>query len=162
MNDLNPGPDGAFQTRTPNAQLSAADFPLHKLADPNNPACVTSDSNDIVGSQGVINRTFTSTPASGASDPAADVCATIADPVFHVGATDTRRVTGRNAPSAVNAVFNLRNFWDGRADSVFNGVDPFGRRDPDAHIWKLVGGVLQPFQVSLEPASWHHRRRDQA
>src|SRR5947209_3536056 len=58
-NQLNPGPDNTFQVRGPNGQLTAADFPLHKLADANNPASVTADNNDIVGSQGVLNRQFT-------------------------------------------------------------------------------------------------------
>ena len=34
----------------------------------------------------------------------------------------------------INAVFNYRNFWDGRAQSTFNGVDPFGAGDPAAHL----------------------------
>src|SRR5437773_6308088 len=42
-------------------------------------------------------------------------------PFFH-----NRRVTGRNTPSVVNAVFNRQNFWDGRANDNFNGSDPFG------------------------------------
>ena len=34
----------------------------------------------------------------------------------------------------INAIFNFRNFWDGRANNVFNGVDPFGRRNEDARV----------------------------
>jgi cytochrome c peroxidase len=34
-------------------------------------------------------------------------------------------VTGRNAPSVINAVFNRDNFWDGRANHDFNRTDPF-------------------------------------
>ena len=33
---------------------------------------------------------------------------------------ETRRTGGRNAPSVVDAVFNFRNFWDGRAQNVCN------------------------------------------
>src|SRR4029077_15504293 len=47
---------------------------------------------------------------------------------------NTRRVTGRNTPSAVDAVFNFRNFWDGRAQNVCNGANPFGTRDKSAHL----------------------------
>jgi cytochrome c peroxidase len=47
---------------------------------------------------------------------------------------NTRRITGRNTPSVVNAVFNFRNFWDGRAQNVCNGANPFGARDKQAHL----------------------------
>jgi cytochrome c peroxidase len=33
-------------------------------------------------------------------------------------------------------VFNFRNFWDGRAQNEFNGVNPFGSRDKDAVVLK--------------------------
>jgi cytochrome c peroxidase len=38
----------------------------------------------------------------------------------------TRQVTGRNAPSVINAVFNRDNFWDGRGNHNFNGFNPLG------------------------------------
>jgi cytochrome c peroxidase len=47
---------------------------------------------------------------------------------------NTRQVTGRNTPSVVNAVFNFRNFWDGRAQNICNGTNPFGTRDKDTHL----------------------------
>ncbi|HET9283621.1 MAG TPA: cytochrome c peroxidase [Candidatus Angelobacter sp.] len=65
----------------------------------------------------------------------------VPDPVFSYPDPDdaskrinTRRTTGRNTPSAVDAVFNYRNFWDGRAQNTCNGVDPFGNRDAGAHL----------------------------
>jgi cytochrome c peroxidase len=65
----------------------------------------------------------------------------VADPVFSYPdpadaekRVNTRKVTGRNTPSAVNAVFNFRNFWDGRAQNVCNGNNPFGARDGQAHL----------------------------
>ncbi|MFD2272955.1 cytochrome c peroxidase [Undibacterium arcticum] len=27
----------------------------------------------------------------------------------------------RNTPTVINATFNFRNFWDGRANNMFNG-----------------------------------------
>ena len=48
------------------------------------------------------------------------------DPANTSQRINTRKVTGRNTPSAVNAVFNFRNFWDGRAQNVCNGNNPFG------------------------------------
>ncbi len=75
------------------------------------------------------------------------------DPTFNVGGFRTRRVTSRNAPSVINAVFNRRNFWDGRANNVFNGVSPFGPRDPDARVWVWRNGKLRPKRLSLLNAS---------
>src|SRR5205807_7773592 len=62
---------------------------------------------------------------------------------------NVRRVTPRNAPPVINAVFNARNFWDGRAQRVFNGVNPFGAGDPNSGLLQVdsanpgsVKGVL--------------------
>ena len=54
------------------------------------------------------------------------------DPIFSIGGTSVRQTTTRNSPSVINAVFNFRNFWDGRAQNDFNGVSPFGARDTAA------------------------------
>ena len=61
----------------------------------------------------------------------------VPDPVFNVRGIKTRRVEPRNAPTVINAIFNDRNFWDGRAQSDFNGVDPFGSRSTAARVhWR--------------------------
>ncbi|HEV7552219.1 MAG TPA: cytochrome c peroxidase [Candidatus Angelobacter sp.] len=80
-----------------------------------------------------------------------------ADPVFSypnpensTQRVNVRKVTGRNTPSAVNAVFNFRNFWDGRAQNVCNGANPFGARDNSLHL--LVAGTdgkLGPAHVGM-------------
>src|SRR3954447_21788115 len=134
----------------PNYQLKPADFPFHRLADvTNRNSAVLYDTNDVTSSAGAFNGTFTSAAAAGG----ADVCANPRDGVFHTGAGDTRRVEPRNTPSAINAVFNRRNFWDGRASNTFNGVDPFGAAsvagDPTARVLVAPGGtpVLQAFQL---------------
>lgn len=63
---------------------------------------------------------------------------------------NVRRVTGRNTPSAVNAVFNFRNFWDGRAQNVCNGANPFGARDNSLHLLVLgTDGKLGPAHVGM-------------
>ena len=36
----------------------------------------------------------------------------------------------------INAVFNHRNFWDLRAQNLFNGVNPFGKRDANAFLYR--------------------------
>jgi cytochrome c peroxidase len=71
-----------------------------------------------------------------------------ADPTQRI---NTRRVTGRNTPSAVDAVFNYRNFWDGRAQNVCNGANPFGTRDKKNHLLVVdpVDGKLGPTQVNM-------------
>lgn len=81
----------------------------------------------------------------------------VPDPVFSYPDPDnpgarinTRRTTGRNTPSAVNAVFNFRNFWDGRAQNICNGGNPFGARDNSAHLLAIGGdGKLAEAHVSM-------------
>jgi cytochrome c peroxidase len=131
-----------------NHWLSVSDFPLHKLADVNNSGSATlSDNNNIVGSQGVFRFNFNDVVlAQSVEDETA-----IADPVFSTpdgngGSINVRRSTPRNAPSVINAVFNYRNFWDGRAQNIFNGVNPFGTGDPHAQL--LVVDPSNPHGVS--------------
>jgi cytochrome c peroxidase len=86
-----------------------------------------------------------------------ELTTSVADPVFSypnpaapTQRVNVRRVTGRNTPSAVNAVFNFRNFWDGRAQNVCNGANPFGARDNSLHL--LVAGTdgkLGPAHVGM-------------
>jgi len=140
--------------RGANAQLTATDFPFHRLADPNekrssdNP--VIFDTSEVVGSQGVVKKRFL-----GINDgEAIDRGETVADPIFNVGGTNVRQVTGRNAPTVINAVYNDRNFWDGRANRFFNGVNPFGDMDPDAKVWRSnKNGALRQVRILLDNAS---------
>lgn len=60
-----------------------------------------------------------------------------------------RQTTGRNAPSVINAVFNFRNFWDGRASEVFNGRDPFGNISHNATILSVMNGVMGHEKLNL-------------
>jgi len=146
-NQLNPGAAGAFTGNFgPNHTLTAADYPFHRLADPDNrDSQVLSDTTAVGGSQGVIPQTFTGVVPGSAIDSALDAAI---DPVFKVGGVNVRRATGRNTPSVINAVFNFRNFWDGRAQNDFNGVNPFGSRDPSARLVAADGsGNLSLVQV---------------
>ncbi|MFO0733871.1 MAG: cytochrome c peroxidase [Nitrospiraceae bacterium] len=73
---------------------------------------------------------------------------------FRAGSTNTRRVEPRNTPTVVNAVFNHRQFWDGRADNVFNGVNEMGDRDPNARIFRADNpNSPVAVQVRLEDSS---------
>jgi cytochrome c peroxidase len=68
---------------------------------------------------------------------------------FRVGGANTRRVEPRNTPSVINAVFNHRQFWDGRAENVFNGVNHLGQRDPDAKLFR-ADDPWSPVEVRVE------------
>jgi cytochrome c peroxidase len=155
-NEINPrqpaGVDPKFDVGGPNGQLTAADFPFHKLADPNNRASeVLSDTANVAGSQGVKPSVFDGvTPG----EPVDDQHAPGPDALFSIGGTDVRRTTGRNTPSVINAAFNFRNFWDGRAQNDFNGVDPFGSRSTDARVGRVnAAGGVDPVQVDITNSS---------
>ena len=112
----------------PNVQLKISDFPFHRLLDPNDRgSSVLFDTLNVTSSQGVFNTQFIS-----AVPGAPDAVTFLGDPVFNVAGVQTRRVEPRNTPTVINAVFNYRNFWDGRAQHDFNGVNPFGSRDPSS------------------------------
>ena len=44
-------------------------------------------------------------------------------------------------------------FWDGRANRFFNGVNPFGSLDPDAKIWVNDGSGLSQERILIDFAS---------
>jgi cytochrome c peroxidase len=139
-NQINPGlkhmpePDLGYTTSFgPNHQLTAADFPLSRLATPGLRGGLDSatDSNDVVSSQGIHY------PAS------------VVDPLgFQVSGVNTRRVEPRNTPTVINAVFNHRQFWDGRAENVFNGVNHLGERDPTAMVFR-ADDPARPVEVRV-------------
>ena len=138
-NQVSPGgkhtADTAFDF-PPNTQLTAGDFPLHQLADPGDRhSFVLRSTNDVVSSQGVSLARFEGVRRGASSDR----LTTMEDTVFNINGVNTRRVEPRNTPSVINAVFNYRNFWDGRADNIFNGVNEFGVRDPNARVLKATG-----------------------
>jgi cytochrome c peroxidase len=135
-NQLNPKV-GPFVAHSPNYQLTEADFPFHRLADPaDRNSDVLFDSDEVVGSAGLLPTVF---KAVVPGSPVEQTASTGTDSIFNVGGVNVRRVTGRQAPSVINAVFNFRNFWDGRAQNEFNGVDPFGVRNSEAKVAQAVG-----------------------
>lgn len=162
-NQLNPGdkstkPSGqTFETTAsglggPNHTLNHDDFPFHRL---NNPFDKTSgvafSSDDVVASSGTFSGQYVgSSRLTGMNDE----CARSADAVYHVNNVGTRRVEPRNAPTVINSIFNHRNFWDGRANNVFNGSSPWGDRDPDAGVWvKVNARKVEKQRLHLENAS---------
>lgn len=142
----------------PNSTVTGGELPSHKLSDINNRnSTVLSDSNDVVGSSGVFNRTFNAVgfQATGGFNrlpSVPDVCSSVADPDgFSVHGVDVRKVEPRNTPTMINALFSNRQFWDGRAQDVFNGVSPFGARDAGAVVY--AGAAAQPTTVRITFAS---------
>lgn len=143
-----PDPDRDFAAGTasqgPNYTLNPLDFPFRKLFDTKNrQSAITYDSNNVVSSQGVHHGIYGQN-AEPAPDPDG----------FRVGGANVRRVEPRNTPTMINAVFNHRNFWDMRAQNIFNGVNPFGLRDASASLYRADNpNNPQKVQVRLENAS---------
>ncbi|MDP8965831.1 MAG: cytochrome C peroxidase [Cyanobacteriota bacterium] len=151
--DKTPNPDKTFTTPSAaNYQLAAADYPFHKLADPNQRNSeLLKNSNDITSSQGVFNAEFQDIVPGSAQDTVQYKPDTDG---FRVGNTNVRRVEPRNTPTVINAAFYFRNFWDGRAQNVFNGVNPFGTRDPNATLFKAKNPAkLEEVTVRLDNSS---------
>ena len=135
-NQLNPGHNGQWDAPGfgPNVDLWSSAFPFTQPG--------VSDTDNIVGSQGIRKSTF-----GGLSRTGAETVSLVSDPVYSVNGQNVRQVTGRKAPSTINAVFNARLFHDGRAQPVFNGVNPFGSRDASARVWMV--GPLGPAQIDI-------------
>src|SRR6185436_4216613 len=119
-------PDVTFEVLGPNQTHVRNDFPfVRDIGDGANVVDVggviepaQGNSNDVTSSQGVKLTDFVRVIAGARVDQG------IArfDPVFHAGTQTVRRVEPRNTPTMINAVLNLFNFWDGRANPIFNGV----------------------------------------
>ena len=171
-NQINPGTNAAgspsaltFQALAsgsiksgPNYTLRKADFPFHQFV---NPADISSGQqyppsgewmrDDVCSSAGTFGGEFI---GSSAKKTQLEKCRRTATDPFAIGGVATRRVEPRNSPTVINAIFNFRNFWDGRANNLFNGVSPFGLRDPEARVWVLqLNGTTIPQPLVLANAS---------
>jgi cytochrome c peroxidase len=138
-NQLNPGANNSWDALAgiaPNYSFNAGgnDFPF---TIPSN-----RDTDNIAGSQGVRMSVFKGFGKGG------ELTSSVADQVFNVNGVNVRQVTGKNTPSVINALFNHRNFWNGRAQAEFNGVDPFGDRNGAARVW-VVGSKGSPAQIAI-------------
>jgi cytochrome c peroxidase len=142
-------PDHRFDLG-PGRSLAASDLPLRVLADPTwRGSDALRDTNDVISSPGIAFLLFERDRfGRERSRPAPDPDG------FRAGRTNLRRVEPRNTPTVVNAVFNHRNFWDGRAQPEFNGASAFGDRDPDARLYRAAAdGALEPVRVRIANAS---------
>jgi cytochrome c peroxidase len=145
-------PKGApFFNGGANGQLAMADFPTHRLADPDNAASqLLADTKNVVGSQSIASTKFDHVVPGSAVEAGVPV----ADKVFSVGGNNVRQVTPRNAPTVINAAFNFREQWDGKAQNVFNGVNVWGDRTPGAKVLEAPGpDQLQPVRLEIPNAS---------
>ncbi len=150
-NQVHPGNDALFDSLLgPNETLIDSDFPLHLLTDPDDRnSAILRSTDDRVSSQGAFGALFLDLEApvgeptgsargGGGTTGTADICELDPTGPFSDAGTVYRQVAGRNAPTVINAVYNYRNFWDGRANATFNGVDPFGSQtyaaDPSAGV----------------------------
>jgi cytochrome c peroxidase len=143
---FNPSANG---TGGPNYDLGPSDFPFHRLADVNDRnSAVLFDTDDVCSSQGTFHAAYAGLSANNMVER----CAVLPD-AFAVGPTVVRRVEPRNTPTIINAAFNYRLFWDGRANNHFNGVSPFGPRDPGATVYVAQGNKVAPVRLDIQNAA---------
>ena len=150
QNQLSPTFSGTQNIR-PNKTATLGDFPFRKFADPaNNQSAIQRDQRQVFGSSGVFQAKFLDAVFGVAQEDAAAKTATR----FQIGGIQTRQVTSRNAPTVINAVFNTRNFWDGRARETFNGATPFGASDNVSALWIEVDEeTLGKERIKLDKSS---------
>ena len=110
---------------------------------------------EITGSQGVHQTDFVSIVEGSPVDEGNPV----SDPEYNKNGVSIRQITARNTPTMINAVFTDRNFWDGRANHYFNGVNPFGDLDPNARVWEVDyrDGIEERLQYIFANYSWAQR-----
>ena len=153
INQANPGgannPDPTVNVGI-NHQLSPADFPLHLLADPTSRTSrILRDNDDVISSQGVkLSRFVRAVPGADR-----DVTVPVPDEVFNINGLNTRRAEPRNTPTVINAAFNRDAFWDGRAETIFNGVSVHGVRDQNARVLKASGDSLSLVKIRIDHAA---------
>ncbi len=146
-------PSGALARS--NYTLVPQDFPMHKLVDPTNrSSAIITTTNDKISSQGSFDSTF----GRVGRLLIRDWCGQPDGSIFNAGGYPARQVEPRNTPTTINAAFNNRNFWDGRANNMFNGVGVFGMRDINADPKNRIlvvnsSGKLEKTYLTLENAS---------
>jgi cytochrome c peroxidase len=143
-NQLNPGANGLFDGASTNYQLTPANYPF--VSGPAN--ALTRNVDNVTGSAGVRPMKFKGVSVTNGVATESTMPST--DPVFGT----MRQVTGMNTPSVINAVYNHRNFWNGRAQPEFNGVNPWGRRDTNAKPFAVdAAGNIVPYPIAIPNAA---------
>lgn len=141
---------GSFFSGAPNHTLTGEDYPFHRLTNPDDAhSPVLFDSANRTASQGISRHQFVDI-VPGQAEELGEV---LPDPEFNVGGVNVRRSAAANAPTTINAVFNFRQLVVGFPQDVFNGVNPWGERDPNARVLRRVNGTLMPVSVRIDHAS---------
>ena len=134
-----------------NYTLAAESFPFRLLADPaDRNSTVLRDTTMRAGSAGLFRRMFTDVQPGFAAEKGE---AAFDAPEFMIGPLMVRRVTKRNSPTVINSVFHVRNFWDGRAQRIFNGFTPEGASGDPPGALVVRDGVLGREPVRLDNSS---------
>ena len=153
-NQLNPDLLGGSTTFSypdgPNSTLTQASFPFYAPVDPDTDAPLLRPFNhDVTSSQGVRLSQFVDIQLGSA----VDITSPLLDPIWNLNLrgrrVNIRRVEPRNTPTVINAAFNFANFWDGRANNIFNGVSPFGPADPNAKVFQNSGVATGPLSAAI-------------
>jgi cytochrome c peroxidase len=156
------GTTASGQGAGPNYSLVAADFPFHQLEDSEDRNSeVIFDMNDAASSQGTFDGGFVSVSRARQKELVFSECGDADGRIFNVDGIAVRKVEPRNTPTMINAVFNHRNFWDGRANNIFNGLNPLGERglqptDDNPNPGTLVlddSGNVSKIQLRIKNAS---------
>ncbi len=141
----------AGQGAAVNRTLTLDDFPFRKLSNPNdNRSAVVSDKRQQAGSAGVVERAFLDAVMGVAAEDSEDGKTASG---FSLAGVHVRQVTTRNTPTVINTVFNVRNFWDGRARTLFTGLTPFGESDQGLNAWVLRDGEWVSEAVRVDNSS---------
>ncbi len=144
-------PPGMSAVIAPNQVLTPEMFPFRKLADArDNRSPVVSEMRVTAGSAGQFHRRFLGLAPGSATENGSEITG---EANLILDGLSTRQVTGRNSPSVINAVFDVRNFWDGRASPIFTGATPFGDSDTRANLLVAAQGTVPVERVRLENAS---------
>ncbi len=145
-NDAGQGDDDAGMTRGPR---SVNNPNVNRSASGNKGQGGTKTSNS--GSSAQVGTSTGSITSVENTISTPDPVFSYPDPSNPNAVINTRKTTGRNTPSVVNAVFNYRNFWDGRAQNECNGANPFGQRDKNSHLVVVRDdGTLSNVLVSMK------------
>lgn len=142
---------GSFGSVGLNGQLARSHFPLTRFADPKNRDSARTTTGMVVGSQGGFLEEYLGGQPGGVADNT--WLASTRTPFHDAAGIPHTQVTGRNAPSVINAVYNFRQFWDGRASYIFNGENPFGNRDPNARVTRVSNKTAENVRIAVKGAS---------
>ncbi len=150
------GANEIFDLAEANHTVTADDFPLHKLLDPeDSTSTILRSVDDTLASAGILNTDFVSIIEGSDQENLTPLENLDAIKVNSDGAViQLRNITTRNTPTVINSIHFLETFWDGHASFWFNGRDNWGARNPDAFVLKVQpDGSVLPESILLDRAS---------